>query len=498
MNWISTFQKQQPILKRYTFYRQIGSHLLRVPLDILQIWQTSPTGVFLFAIPLLLALLLTLLDAFHPINSVWVFLMLLIFGALCGWIGNRLNYLFHPELLTLEQVTKIYRSISKASNQEVLLDRMTEIVAGVLQSEHFSIWRYQHQDRSLTLLRFASTIAQVNVAEIPLDIEEKQLSNTKLVAALPESDLRRGLAAVGVQIAIPLTLGDEFVGILGLDKASYDLNDHRPGLELITGQLALVVKNSCLISDLQDTVDKLQLAYRRAIDVEEDERRRLAIEIHDDILSRLTSMAISLQTSQHHTDADPLAGHGLQIMREEFNYLQARLREITQGLHPTILTDLGLIPALQAYLDSRAKQPQLNPTACTITLTAQGFNGTRLTKPEMERDLYYIARQALDNALTHAQAEQIFIHLRWRKEAINITVQDTGCGMQETPQILMGQNGHLGLLSMRERAMAWSGRLTFYSQPAQGTTVQAHLPINYPSSEPTHLQSFTRQLTGDF
>ena len=156
--------------------------------------------------------------------------------------------------------------------------------------------------------------------------------------------------------------------------------------------------------------------------------------------------------------------------------------------------DLGLISALQAYMDSLVKR-SLPPTAPRlITLTAQGFNGDRLTERNLERDLYYIVRQALDNAIRHARATQVFIHLRWREESVSVTVQDNGRGMKEQPEKLMGQNGRLGLLSMNERVLTWQGRLTFHSGPGQGTTIQVRVPIDQPSRDPTHLQAFTQIL----
>ena len=130
----------------------------------------------------------------------------------------------------------------------------------------------------------------------------------------------------------------------------------------------------------------------------------------------------------------------------------------------------------------------------TIDLTAQGFNGTRINDSKLERDLYYITRQAVDNALKHSQAEQIFIHLRWRDNAVTVTVHDTGVGLRAAPKLLMGQQGHLGLLSLQERVLAWRGRLSFQTGPDQGTTVYARLPIDQPSPSPNHLQAFTHYL----
>ena len=153
-------------------------------------------------------------------------------------------------------------------------------------------------------------------------------------------------------------------------------------------------------------------------------------------------------------------GSWLEGLEKETTNVNQRLREITQGLHPTVLTNLGLISAIQAYLDTIVRQPLSASAPRVITLTAQGFSADRIPDLRLERDLYHITRQALDNAVAHAQADQVFIHVRWSSDAVSVTVQDTGRGMQDTPERLMGQRGHLGLLSMNERVRAWGGRLT--------------------------------------
>jgi signal transduction histidine kinase len=262
--------------------------------------------------------------------------------------------------------------------------------------------------------------------------------------------------------------------------------------------LALAVKSAYLLADLAEALSKLQLAYRRTIDAEDEERRRLAMELHDDILSRLTTMTLALRHGQKQLSVNPEQVQGcLEMVEYETQSINRRLREITQGLHPSVLVDLGLISALQAYMDSLVKKSLPASAPGLITLTAQGFNGDRLAEPNLERDLYFITRQALDNAIEHAHADQVFIHLRWREDAVSVTVQDNGRVMKEPPEQLMGQNGRLGLLSMNERVLTWQGRLTFHTTPGNGTTVQVRVPIDQPSRQPAHLQAFTQLLHPD-
>jgi len=130
-----------------------------------------------------------------------------------------------------------------------------------------------------------------------------------------------------------------------------------------------------------------------------------------------------------------------------------------------------------------------------VSLTAQGFGGDRLPDARLERDLYHITRQALDNALIHAHAAHVFVHFRWSFDVVSVTVRDTGQGMTEPLERLMGKNGHLGLISMYERARAWGGRLTLESQPGHGTTVRVSIPVGQPSRSPAHLEAYVHYLS---
>jgi signal transduction histidine kinase len=463
-------------------------------------------GIVVLLLAVLFLFPLTVLPSLFTfqLSPVVTFAAWFIFGMFCVWVGAGLQHILHPERRAYQQIIETTgQLVREISDQEVLLDRMTHTLYENLGLESLSVWRYQAEESVLLLSRFEGLKAvgdrldSGDWAELPLDIDEQQLHGTQSVSALPESALREALVAIGVRVVTSLTLGDELIGIIGLGNSIGDTQHSEEALhwlDLVTGHLALVIKSAYLITDLEETLNKLQLAYRRTVEVEEEERRHLAVELHDDVLSRLTTMSLTLRNSRNRLASDPAQVHDwLEMLEKETRSLNRRLREITQGLHPSVLVDLGLISALQAYIDSLARRsPWPESTPCEVTLTAQGFNGNRLVEQNLERDLYYITRQALDNALAHAHPDRVFIHLRWREQAVSLTVQDTGCGMKATPKELMGQNGHLGLLSMNERVLARQGQLSFHTQPGQGTSVHVRLPIDRPSPAPTHLQAFSQ------
>jgi signal transduction histidine kinase len=427
---------------------------------------------------------------------------LLLFTLFFPWLETILERQFHPERLAYRQLVEVYGQVAhQTPNLDITLSSLSRTLCDDLKVPSATVWLYQPEDNLLTLVQFEGNSSPDVLYELPVDVELKCLWGRQLVATLPESALRQGLLTMQVSVVAALSLREELVGLIGL--GGFHPHQTPPSellqvLEVLAGQLALVVKNGRLITDLEETLNKLQLAYRRTIDTQEEERRKLAVELHDDILSRLTTMGMTLRNSQRQLTSDTAKVQlWLEMLEQETRYLNIRLREITQGLHPAILADLGLIAALQAYMDSLTKHalPALAP--CTIDLTAQGFDCARIPDPKLERDIYYLTRQALDNALKHAQAEQILIHLRWRDDAVTVTVQDNGVGLKAGPEQLMGQQGHLGLLSMHERVLAWRGRLSLQSTPGRGASVYARLPISQPSPNPSHLQAFTCYLKGE-
>lgn len=412
------------------------------------------------------------------------------------WLEIMLERRLHPEQLAYRQLLAAYgQLVQEAPHLSGMLPYVGRTLCADLAAPSATVWLYQPEDGLLILAHREGESAGEELTELPVDLDLKYLRGTQPIAALPESALRQGWLAMQIEVITSLRLRDELVGVIGL-------GGYQPGhsyqpetlqvLDLLAGQLALVVKNGRLITDLEATLTQLQQAYRRTLDSQAEERRKLAVELHDDILSRLTTMGMTLRNSQRQLTSDTAKVQlWLEMLEQETRYLNTRLREITQGLHPAILTDLGLIAALQAYMDTLTKHALPASAPRTIDLTAQGFDTARIPDPKLERDLYYLTRQALDNALKHAQAEQILIHLRWRDEAVTVTIQDNGVGLRSAPERLMGQQGHLGLLSMHERVLAWRGRLSFQSNPGQGTTVYARLPIGQPSPNPSHLQAFT-------
>ena len=429
-----------------------------------------------------------------------IFCALLIFAALCGRLSAMSEALLHRERPAYRQFAQRYGQIvQQMTDPRQLFELAARTLFSALSATSVSVWVFRSEENILTLEHFEGMAPASDLDELPVDLALTYLREAGDVLALPESALRRAWMSRGVEVVRSLKSHDRLIGVIGVGRpragGQYDA-EALLLLDWITGQVTLAVKNLQMVAALEETHTHLQLAYRQTIEVQEEERRGLAAELHDDILGRLTTMGLTLRNCRKQIGAnEPQVGAWLEDLEKETYAVNQRLREITQGLHPTVLTNLGLISAIQAYLDYIARQPLPASAPRVITLTAQGFNADRIPDVRLERDLYHVMRQALDNAVAHALADHVFIHLRWSTDVVSVTIQDTGQGMRDTPEQLMGQCGHLGLLSMHERVRAWGGRLTLDSAAGRGTTVRAWIPIGQPTRAPAHLQAYTHHLS---
>jgi signal transduction histidine kinase len=197
---------------------------------------------------------------------------------------------------------------------------------------------------------------------------------------------------------------------------------------------------------------------------QEEERRRLARELHDDTIQSLIALNQQGQLAQMELNGHPALDR-LTEMQQMTGQMIADLRRLTRDLRPIYLEDLGLIPAL----DTLARDTS---TTLNIPVTFETSGSERRLQPEVELALYRIAQEALSNVARHAQSSNAEVCLDFTQEAITLIVTDDGCGFEvpESPAE-MAPIGHFGLLGMQERAELIGTRLTIESAPGRGTNV---------------------------
>jgi len=402
-------------------------------------------------------------------------------------------------------VSNYRRAIRNMINRDQILQHAAETVHYQLKADLVLVWLYQPETGNLLLAYAIGKVVDNTLAELfPLDIRPELLENTQYVNDLPEGTSRQGLITLGIQVIIPISLRGQLIGVVGIGYQAYrgPYSDETVyWLDVMASESALSLRNA----NLEERLEKLRPVYKSTIDARDEERKRLASELHDDVMAQITTLTMTINMARNQLtmlngDIDPSIMQWLETVGQGMPQVNQRLREIMNGLYPSVLTNLGLIAALRTHVDTLSRQPLPSdgPSETTITLTWEGF-GERIDDQNLERDLYYVTRQAIDNAVKHAQAEQILIHLRWvtlRDETttISITIRDTGRGMKADPEELVGRNGRLGLVSMSERIAAWDGNLVMETQLGKGTTIRARIPITQLPDSSDGLQQAVRKM----
>lgn len=221
---------------------------------------------------------------------------------------------------------------------------------------------------------------------------------------------------------------------------------------------------NAMLDTLVGYQERLRELSQRVLTTQEEERRRIARELHDDPAQSLTALLVLLKMLQ---DRQPqVNGKLLRELIELTSGTLETLRAIAQELRPPALDDLGLPAALEG-LASHYRQRFNLPVQVTVRGQRQRLDA------ETELALYRIAQEALTNVAKHAQAKQASIQLTFKNESVTLCIEDDGIGFDLREAIGRG----LGLFSMRERAQLVHGDFEIQSAPAIGTRIRVEIPI---------------------
>jgi signal transduction histidine kinase len=285
----------------------------------------------------------------------------------------------------------------------------------------------------------------------------------ELVYWLPDSDCHIDPEGGKVELAqlaegratSPVTLDGERVAVLIHDPL---LLDEPELIEAVGAAAALALGNERLDAELRLKVGQLRESRARLLSIELAERGRLERDLHDGAQQRLVSLALDLRLAQAAVREDPeraerlLAGAG-----EELEHALEELRELARGIHPAVLTDRGLDPAVET-LANRAPMP----------VEVIERLGERLPKP-IELAAYFVVSEALTNVVKYAHASRAQIRVGRENGRVVVEIADDGVGGADPSR-------GSGLRGLEDRVLALGGRLDVSSPAGAGTTVIASIP----------------------
>jgi len=296
--------------------------------------------------------------------------------------------------------------------------------------------------------------------------------------------LARALRDPSLEVAYWIRDPDEYVDVNGTPVSVAPTDDRavtileRPGnkvaalvhdpalsedpllLDAVSSAAGLALENERLLVELRSQLDEVRDSRARIVEASVAERRRLERNLHDGAQQRLVTLSLHLRTAQESLREDPVAAETmLGGVGEDLKQALDELRELARGLHPAVLTDRGLAPALQS-LANRSPFP----------VKVAGVPEVRLPEP-VEAALYYVVAESLTNAAKHSGASEGSVELSTSPRSVVVEIRDNGRGGADL-------TSGTGLRGLGDRVEALGGELSLQSSPRGGTIVRAQLPLN--------------------
>jgi two-component system sensor histidine kinase UhpB len=212
----------------------------------------------------------------------------------------------------------------------------------------------------------------------------------------------------------------------------------------------------------------------RIVAAQEEERRRVSRELHDQMGQTLAALSVGLEALKADFADAPPALDRLRELQELTNGLSQKVHSLAWELRPPALDDLGLHTALQRYVEQWSER-----SGVAADWHANGFTSRRLP-PEVETTLYRVVQEALTNVLKHAQASRVGVIMRVAADHVQAIVEDNGKGFDaESTMPAHDAPYHLGLVGMRERVLLVNGTLNLESVAGHGTTLYVRIPLRH-------------------
>jgi PAS domain S-box-containing protein len=322
-------------------------------------------------------------------------------------------------------------------------------------------FKERYQSPPLALYnRYASAAADsiICIPDLQLtnDYPNYELYRTLNIHSSASASMLRDGQLIGVLCII--TLGDE---------ARYFSEEEKSLLQGLGNQAAQAIVNARLFQEVSAAHQRLRDLSQALFEIQETERRSLALELHDELGQLLSSTKMSLDLIPFLSG--PAAMEQLERAQILINDLLQRVRRMALDLRPGMLDDLGLIPALNwLFRDYQAR------TGESVFFEHSGLE--RRFSPRLEVSSYRIIQEALTNVIRHAGNKQVYIHVWVQEPFLCLEVLDHGVGFDLA--WIQSMHASSGLSGMVERAHLLGGELRIQSSPGAGTRLTARLPVN--------------------
>jgi signal transduction histidine kinase len=268
---------------------------------------------------------------------------------------------------------------------------------------------------------------------------------------------------------VPLLRHGNMIGIL-LSFFSGPISplpdDERKLIKGLADQAGIAIANASSFEQLRASRERQQFLARKLVKVQEDERRSLARELHDEVGQMLTGLQFTIKSAMSQSNEEQR--NKLDQAQIIVTAIISQIRELSINLRPSLLDDLGILPTLEWYFNRYEAK-----TGITVNFKHENL-GQRYNT-DFETAAFRIVQEALTNVARYAETVTVDVKMVVRGSVMDIEIRDEGRGFDPAA---LGRNQSLGIEGMRERAYVLGGLLEIQSEPGEGTRIQASLPIS--------------------
>ena len=277
-----------------------------------------------------------------------------------------------------------------------------------------------------------------------------------------------GEVAGELALEVDLVRGDETLGRIEVGPRHHgEYSDaERMLLRTVAGQAAASVANVRLTAQLAEQLDELTASRERLVAAQDDERRRLERDLHDGIQQNVVAQIAGLRLARNRLQRGELTPAELNELQDQARETLTDLRELAQGIHPPVLSDNGLVAAVESGV---ARFPIPLEVSADAAVRAERY------PDDVETTAYYVVREALANTAKHSNATHATVGLARNNGYLRIAITDDGCGIGTLSPATASTGG---LANIRDRVAALRGTVSVSAAQPSGTTVLVDLPVD--------------------
>jgi signal transduction histidine kinase len=391
----------------------------------------------------------------------------------------------------LEIINKVDRAILEATPTEEIAGHVLKYVRNLFSCKRVSLVLFDY-DRSEAFVLSVDSDCDTAIGEgskFPLgDYHIEELKSGEIITVEDIQSLEKKSSvdiallseSINSLVMIPLFYDTHLIGTLKFGHDDYALFS-RENIEIaqqIAAPLAIAIQNAKLVKTLLQRENDLKRMSARIFKSQEDERKKISLELHDELGQALTAIHMNLSIIERKFP-DGWKSDGIEeTLKETINYIQTmaeQLQYLSHKLRPPTLDVLGLMPALKSHINGIKKRTGMN-------IVIESENCDQRFLPDIEINLFRIIQESLHNIVKHSNAKNTDVILKRVDGGLQITIDDDGIGLERSRrENSAGSNTGIGIMGMQERVYNLGGTFTITSGESEGTRILVEIPLNPPS-----------------